>query len=301
MTFISCFSHDPCKDSFPNPVIIEQGEKLVRRPAVAGQFYSDDKSRLISEIKRCFESPIGPGDSAPPASKKKRSTVGAVSPHAGYVYSGPVAAHLYRRLWGQEPPKTVVIMGPNHTGFGAGVAITSEAFQTPLGTVKTDGQLIGNLVDDLIIEDAAAHAYEHSLEVQIPFMQYIGWDPLIVPICIGAQDFETLTAVGEKLRSAVSGRNDVLMIASSDMSHYVPPKVAKELDMKAIDCILAMDSRRLYQTIITKNITMCGFAPTIVMMEALKGSKAELLKYATSGDVRPMNEVVGYAAVSLER
>jgi len=273
----------------------------VRRPAVAGQFYSEDKGRLISEIKSCFESPIGPGDSAPPVSKKRRSTVGAVSPHAGYVFSGPVAAHLYRKLWAQEPPKTVVIMGPNHTGFGAGVAITSEAFQTPLGTVKTDGELIGDLVGDLIIDDSEAHAYEHSLEVQIPFMQYIGWNPLIVPICIGAQDFETLTAVGEKLRKTIAGRDDVLIIASSDMSHYVPPKVAKELDMKAIECILAMDPRRLYETIITKNITMCGFAPTVVMIDALKGSKAELLKYATSGDVRPMGEVVGYASISLDR
>jgi len=274
---------------------------LVRHPAVAGQFYSADKNRLTAEIKKCFESPIGPGSSEPPKTISKRSILGAVSPHAGYVFSGPVAAHLYSKMWAQEPPKTVVILGPNHTGYGAGVAVTSEAFETPLGTMEVDGELIGNLVDDLIVDDTEAHALEHSLEVQIPFMQYIGWNPLIVPLCIGTQDYDTLISVGDKLKEAISGRKDVLLIASSDMSHYVPAKVALKLDMRAIECIIAMDPKRLYETILSNNITMCGFAPTIIMMEALKGSKAELLKYATSGDVRPMDEVVGYASIALER
>jgi len=281
--------------------ITRKGVRLIRHPAVAGQFYSDSKPSLVSEIKRCFESPLGPGSSSPPAKADSPKTVGAVSPHAGYVYSGPVAAHLYRKLWAQKPPKTVVIMGPNHTGYGAGIAVTSEYFETPLGVVKTDGALIGELVDDLVVDDPEAHLAEHSLEVQIPFMQFIGWDPLIVPICIGIQDFDVLVELGNRLKKAVSGRDDVLVIASSDMSHYVPPKVAKELDMQAVDRILAMDPRRLYDTIISKNITMCGFAPTIAMMVALKGAKAELLKYATSGDVRPMQEVVGYASISLDK
>ena len=276
-------------------------KNLVRRPAVAGQFYASDKSRLVQEIKRCFESPIGPGSSAPPTSVGARSIVGALSPHAGYVFSGPVAAHLFRALWGQEAPRTVIILGPNHTGYGAGVAVTSEEFQTPLGVVKTDGDLIGALADDLIMDDPEAHAFEHSLEVQIPFMQYIGWDPLIVPICVGVQEFDVLVKIGKRIRETISGRDDVLIIASSDMSHYVPAKKAKELDSKAIDCILAMDPRRLYETVLSKNITMCGFAPAIIMMEALKGSRARLLKYATSGDVQPMDEVVGYASISIER
>jgi len=282
-------------------VIFPSVENLVRRPAVAGQFYSAERSRLAVEIRKCFESPIGPGSSEPPKPMAKRSIVGALSPHAGYVFSGPVAAHLYAKLWAQEPPRTVVILGPNHTGYGAGVAITSEAFETPFGTVQVDGEMVADLVGDLIIDDPEAHAYEHSLEVQIPFMQYIGWNPLIVPICIGVQDFDVLVSIGGKLKKAMSGRKDVLVIASSDMSHYVPPKVAKSLDMKAIECIIAMDPKRLYETILANNITMCGFAPAIAMMESLKGSKAELLKYATSGDVRPMDEVVGYASIALER
>jgi hypothetical protein len=256
---------------------------------------------LTSEIRKCFLSPIGPGSADPPASLSKRTIVGALSPHAGYVYSGPVASHLFRALWDQKPPKTVIILGPNHHGLGAGVAVTSEDFETPLGTVKADGELIAELVDDVITNDISAHVYEHSIEVQIPFMQFIGWKPLIVPICIGTQEYGDLTMVGKRIQKVISGRDDILIIASSDMSHYIPPAKAKELDMKAIDCILAMDQRKLYDTIITKNITMCGFAPAIVMMEALDGGKAKLLKYATSGDVRPMDEVVGYAAISIER
>lgn len=268
---------------------------------MAGQFYPGDKAGLTAEITNCFKSPLGPGSIDPPKSLRKRSIIGAVSPHAGYVYSGPVAAHLYRKLWEQEKPSTVIILGPNHSGYGAGIAITAEDFQTPLGVVKTDGALVGELLGDLITEDPVAHAYEHSLEVQIPFLQYIGWNSMIVPICVGLTEYETLVEVGKKIHGAIEKRNDILVIASSDMSHYVPPKVAKELDAKAIDCILALSSRKLYDTIIQKNITMCGFAPTIVMMEAVKGSKATLLKYATSGDVHPMEEVVGYASIMIER
>ena len=276
------------------------GVPLVRRPAVAGQFYERDAGRLTSEITRCFKSPLGPGSADPPKSIGKRTILGAMAPHAGYMFSGPVAAHLYRRLWGQQPPATVVIIGPNHTGYGAGAAVTAEDFQTPLGVAEIDQKLISDLVDDLIINDASAHAYEHSLEVQVPFLQYIGWKSRIVPICLALHDYESLIDVGKKLREAIGERDDVLVLASSDMSHYVSAKVAKELDGKAIDCILALDSKRLYQTILSKNITMCGFGPVISMIEAVKGSKATLLKYATSGDVQPMQDVVGYASITIE-
>jgi hypothetical protein len=277
------------------------GDALVRRAAVAGQFYAGNSGRLLSEISQCFKSPLGPGSAEPPESVGKRSVVGAVAPHAGYMFSGPVAAHLYRRLWEQEPPSTVVIIGPNHTGYGAGAAVTSEDFQTPLGLVEVDKKLVGDLVGDLIIDDPSAHAYEHSLEVQVPFLQYIGWKSMIAPICLALHDFESLVDVGRKIGSAIAGRDDVLVLASSDMSHYVPAKVAKLLDGKAIDCIVALDSKRLYQTVLSNNITMCGFGPVISMIEAVRGSKAKLLKYATSGDVQPMDEVVGYASIAVEK
>jgi len=273
----------------------------MRHPAVAGQFYSDDKSKLMDEIRSCFTSPIGPGSSEKPASTGERSIIGALSPHAGYMFSGPVAAHLYRTLWAQEPPSTVVILGPNHTGYGAGVAVTCEDFLTPLGIARADKEFVEKITSDLIIDDPTAHAYEHSLEVQIPFMQYIGWNAKIVPICIGVHEYDVFVEVGKRLNKAIAGRNDVLIIASSDMSHYVPAKVAKELDGKAIDCILAMNSRKLYDTIFSKNITMCGFGPAIIMLESVKGSKATLLKYATSGDVHPMRDVVGYASIVIEK
>jgi AmmeMemoRadiSam system protein B len=279
---------------------LTSGVALVRRPTVAGKFYERDAGRLISEISSCFKSPIGPGSAEPPKSIGKRTVIGAMAPHAGYMFSGPVAAHLYRRLWEQEPPATVVILGPNHTGYGAGAAVTSEGFQTPLGVAEVDQRLLADIVDDLIINDPTAHAYEHSIEVQVPLIQYIGWKSRILPICLALHDYESLVEVGKKIREAIAGRDDVLVLASSDISHYVSAKVAKELDGKAIDCILKLDSKRLYQTIFSKNITMCGFGPVISMIEAVKGSKATLLKYATSGDVQPMPDVVGYASISIE-
>ncbi|MDH4122582.1 MAG: AmmeMemoRadiSam system protein B, partial [Thermoplasmata archaeon] len=157
----------------------------MRNPAVSGQFYPDDKSQLSAEISNCFKSPLGPGSDVSKKPISERTIIGAVSPHAGYMFSGPVAAHLYYALRNQKAPSTVVIVGPNHTGYGAGLAVTTEDFLSPLGIAKTDTKLVEKLVDDLYVVDPSAHAYEHSIEVQIPFMQYIGWDAKIVPICVG--------------------------------------------------------------------------------------------------------------------
>lgn len=277
---------------------------LIRRPVVAGHFYSSEKEALNAEIMRCFKSPLGPGDHEPPKSIGDRSIFGALSPHAGYAFSGPIAAHLYRELWNQKPPGTVIIIGPNHTGLGAGVSVSDSDFETPLGVVKADKELISEISGDTIMLDQSAHMFEHSIEVQMPFMQYIGWDVKMVPICMALQDFDTAVRVGAEIGEAISGRDDVLVISSSDMSHYVPERQAKEHDRMAIDRILALDSKALYETVLSKNITMCGVGPTISMMEATKSSgvsKAKLLKYATSGDVQPMREVVGYASISLEK
>ncbi|MGC8817773.1 MAG: AmmeMemoRadiSam system protein B, partial [Candidatus Hadarchaeum sp.] len=169
----------------------------------------------------------------------------------------PVAAHLYRKLWSQETPATVVILGPNHTGYGAGLAVTTEDFMTPLGVVRIDDELVAKIVGDGIMNDYVAHAYEHSIEVQLPFMQYIGWESKIVPLCVGIHEYDELKEAGRRLGKAISGRDDVLVIASSDMSHYVPARTAKELDGKAINAILSLDSRKLYDTIFSNNITMC--------------------------------------------
>ena len=274
---------------------------MVRFPAVAGHFYPGDETSLMAEIVKCFESPLGPGGSGAPKSFNKRTIYGGLSPHAGYIYSGPVAAHLYRKLWEQEPPSTVIILAPNHTGFGATVAVSPEDFQTPLGIVKADEELIDQLLGDPITVDSSAHAHEHSIEVQLPFMQYLGWDIKIVPICMALQDYDTAVQVGKRINEAIAKRDDVLVIASSDMSHYVPEKIARDVDGLAIEQILSLDTRGLHKTVVSNNISMCGLAPVIGMMEAVKGSKATLLKYGTSGDVHPMRDVVGYAAVSIEK
>lgn len=278
-----------------------ESDILVRRPAVAGHFYAGNSDGLNAEIARCFESPLGPGSSKTPGSVGERTIYGALSPHAGFMFSGPVAAHLYRKLWEQKPPASVVIIGPNHTGMGAGVAITSDDFQTPLGVVKSDEELFEKLTGDMIISDSSAHMYEHSIEVQIPFMQYLGWDIRIVPIAMAVRDYVTAVQVGKKIGEAIADRDDVLVIASSDMSHYIPEEDAKMLDGMALDKLISLDSHGLYDIVTLNNITMCGLAPTISMMEAVRGSKAVLLKYATSGDVQPMRDVVGYAAVAIEK
>ncbi len=271
----------------------------MRRPSVAGQFYEGDAKSLRNQIETCFVGPLGPGR-IPQLAKGKRVIMGGVSPHAGYMYSGMVAAHLYSRLADDGFPSTFVILGPNHTGRGSGIAITTEDFQTPLGTVKVDRDLAKALRKDLIDEDSEAHRYEHSIEVQLPFLQYLSTEFKFVPVCMGFQNYESAAEVGKIIRDAIKGK-DVVVIASTDMSHYVPKDVAAKKDGQALDAIKAMDAKRLFRTVEDNDISMCGYGPVMATITACQGGKATLLKYATSGDVSPMREVVGYAAVVIEK
>lgn len=266
----------------------------MRRPAVAGQFYSDDGAALKREIEKCFMDPLGPGR-IPSLAEGGRSILGMVVPHAGYMYSGPVAAHAYAKLAEDGFPKTFVVMGPNHTGRGSGIAVASDDFQTPLGTVPLDRELAKLVARDLVDQDDEAHRAEHSIEVQLPFLQYFSPKFKVVPICMGIQDLDSAVSVGKTIRSAIKGR-DVVVIASTDLSHYVRRDVAKKKDSMVIDAIKAMDSNALYRAVEDNNISMCGYGPVIAMMTACSGGRAQVLKYATSGDVTPMNEVVGYVA-----
>lgn len=271
----------------------------MRYPAVAGQFYPGDEASLRAEIEKCFKGPLGPG-AVPAVRKGPRRILGGVAPHAGYMFSGMVAAHLYSRIAADGFPRTFVVIGPNHTGRGSGIAVSTDDFQTPLGVVKVDLELAKAIRKDLVDEDPTAHAFEHSIEVQLPFMQYLSKDFRFVPICMGFQDYEASKAVGEVIRDAAKGR-DVEVIASTDMSHYVTPGTAKVKDTKAIDMMEAMDAEGLFDTVRDENISMCGYGPVMATITACKGGKAKLLKYATSGDVRPMRDVVGYASVVIEK
>jgi len=271
----------------------------MRYPVVAGQFYPESERRLRMEIERCFVSPLGPGKIPEVNEKGERRIVGAVSPHAGYTFSGPVAAHVYSAIAQDGFPETFVIIGPNHQGLGQMVAMSTQDFLTPLGTVKADKRLaakLGRWIDD----DPLAHQYEHSIEVQLPFLQFLSPEFKLLPITMTLQDYETASELGAWLRRSVEGE-DVVIIASSDLSHYVPEEEAERKDMKLIDRVLSLDSRGVYDTAMNEGVSACGYGPIVAMMEAVEAGSAKLLKYATSGDVHPMREVVGYGAITLMR
>jgi len=270
----------------------------MRYPAVAGKFYSSKEKALREQIEESFQGPLGPG-SVPSLGKSRGGIVGAVVPHAGYMYSGPVAAHVYGKMAEEGFPETFVIIGPNHHGMGSGVAMTSEDFITPLGTCQVDKELAKSL-KGWVDEDPLAHQHEHSIEVQVPFIQYFSKEVKLLPICMAFQDFETAKELGRRLRKACEGK-DVIVIASTDFSHYVPRHFAETQDRGVIDKILALDPQGVESVVMAKDVSMCGYGPVMAMLEAVQGRKAELLKYATSGDVHPAPEVVGYAGIVVRR
>ncbi|MGD1060217.1 MAG: MEMO1 family protein [Methanomassiliicoccales archaeon] len=270
----------------------------VRYPAVAGRFYSGKEKALRQEIESCFNHRLGPGR-IPTLGKGGGRIVGAVVPHAGYMYSGPVAAHVYAAIAKEGFPDTFVIIGPNHHGLGAGVAMDLEDFSTPLGVCKVDIELAEKL-RPFVEDDPFAHSQEHSVEVQLPFLQYFKSDLNIVPITMLFQDYETARELGSRIAKASEGKR-VIVIASSDFSHYVPPQEAKRKDTAVIEKILKLNAKAVETVVMSQDVSMCGYGPVMAMIEAVKGKDAELLKYATSGDVTPMDEVVGYAGIVVKR
>jgi MEMO1 family protein len=264
---------------------------MIRRPAVAGQFYPGSPDRLRAFLEEAM--PPGP---EPPAA------VGVVSPHAGYVYSGRVAGAVFGRV---QVPDAVVLLGPNHTGMGTSASIVSRgAWATPLGPVPIHEELAEALkaAGALFQEDTLAHAHEHSLEVQIPFLQHRNPGVAIVPIAFLLRDLASMEEAGEAIASVLARWPDpVLLVASSDMTHYEPHDRAREKDAKAIDRVLALDPRGLLDTTKRFGITMCGAIPTAVLLVAarkLGAAGGELVTYATSGEVSgDLGSVVGYAGI----
>lgn len=249
------------------------------------------------QIEECYTSRIGPGEK-PVLRQGERRIRGLVVPHAGYMYSGPVAAHAYYALARDGFPEVFVILGPNHTGMGSSVAVTTEDFQTPLGVAQVDKELVQRIVKGVVSDDITAHRGEHSIEVQLPFLQYIKEEISFVPICMALQDFRTATEVGKTIREATSGM-DVTVIASTDFSHYVPARIATQKDGLIIDEIVGLNPKRMYEKVVRENVSMCGYGPVVAMLTAVQGKEGKLLKYATSGDVSPMREVVGYGAIAV--
>ncbi|MDO9537699.1 MAG: AmmeMemoRadiSam system protein B [Thermoplasmata archaeon] len=268
----------------------------MRYASVAGQFYSGTEAALLKELEDCFNHELGPGKVPELNKSGERRIRGIVSPHAGFMYSGPIAAHGFAALAEDGFPDVFVILGPNHHGLGSGVAITTHDFETPLGTMQNDKELARKIRTGIVDDSMLAHRHEHSIEVQLPFIQFFARDRKFVPVSMLMQDHKSATQVGKSVRDAIGDR-DAVIIASTDFSHYISPEAAKEKDMLAIDRILDLDTKGLYDTVRKNRITMCGFGPVIAMLEAVQGSEAELLKYANSGDVKPMAEVVGYASI----
>jgi len=271
----------------------------MRNSAVAGQFYPEDKEDLKNLIREVFLQNIGPGKIASLAVSGPRNIVGGIVPHAGYIYSGPVAAHFYNALAEDGFPESFIIIGPNHYGIGAGVAITSQDFKTPLGVVKNDLELSRMIYRDIVESDVNAHLYEHSIEVQLPYLQFFNTNIKFVPILMLDQSYETAVKLGEIIKDAIKGK-DVVVIASSDFSHYVPREIAYKNDHLLIEKIIKMDLSNFYSTLLKYDISACGYGPMTAMLYALKG-KPSLLKYATSGDVTKMDKVVGYTAIKVEK
>ena len=280
----------------------------VRTPAVAGRFYPGRAEELLREVREFTSTakiPIETGQIA---------AIGCVAPHAGYIYSGGVAGAVYSRL---KIPERCVILCPNHTGKGRPLAImASTTWQTPLGEVAADADMGARLLRRFpaLQEDSSAHRAEHAIEVQLPFLQTQQPELNIVPIAIGTGDFNLLRGLGEALADVIADRHEedrhpedqekTLIIASSDMNHYESDEITRVKDHKAIERVLAMDARGLWEVVMNEDITMCGFGPTIVMLTAAKilgATSATLVKYATSGDVSGDYEsVVGYAGIIVE-
>lgn len=271
----------------------------MRKPAVAGQFYASLRDELETEIEACYAGSHGPGE-VPKELGDARSLAGLVVPHAGYMYSGPVAAHAYSALARDGLPETFVIIGPNHTGYGMPLAVGTEDFETPLGVARVDVELAKGMVQGMLAEDMEAHRYEHSIEVQLPFLLHLRKEVKFVPICMGMQDYEAAKTVGTIVAESL-GERDAVVIASTDFSHYVPAEVATAKDRMAIERIVEGDASGLYATVRKQNISMCGYGPVMATLEALAKPRGRFLKYGTSGDVHPMREVVGYAAITLAK
>ncbi len=267
---------------------------MIRTPVVAGQFYPASASQLKAMIERLVDEDIG-----------KQDVIGLVSPHAGYIYSGPVAGAVISRVRFKD---TFVIMGPNHTGRGKPFSIMTEGvWQTPLGDVKIDAELGKRILalSSCLEEDSSAHQYEHSIEVQIPFLQYFRPDIRIVPIILTHASSTIYQEIGKDIAQAIKelGRKTVIL-ASSDMTHYEPQEAARNKDTQAIEAILRLNADELLRRIEELNISMCGYAPVVSLISAAKelGAKgAELVKYQTSGDASgDYSSVVGYAGIIIK-
>lgn len=267
----------------------------IREPVVAGYFYPSAKSQLLRMLESFIKDV-----------SEKEKAISVMVPHAGYIYSGATAGEVFSKV---VVPETVIILGPNHTGYGEPYAVASHDFWiTPLGNVPVDKEMVDALVKEsrYLEQDTLAHKREHSIEVQIPFLQVLKNNVKIVPVCLqGYVDNPAWVEIGESIGEVIKNLGkDVLIVASSDMTHYEPQTVAEEKDKYAIDAICLLDEDLLVDRIEEKDISMCGYGPVIVSIIASKvlgATKGELVKYTTSGETSgDWEQVVGYAGIIIK-
>lgn len=277
---------------------------MKREPVVAGSFYPSSPKKLIETIEFCFKSELGPGEIPKKPEKILEKALAVIVPHAGYVYSGPVAAYAYAEVAKFGNPKLVVLIGPNHTGYGARIGVWSEdSWSTPLDEIKVCKQAADLFLEGCkeASEDVRSHMAEHSLEVQLPFLQYVFGEFEILPISMFPISLAVCRSVAQNLDELLKNFPSTLLVISSDFNHYEDDQTTRKKDQFAIDAILKKDAESLYRVVGSKKITMCGLSPVACLLYMKSFSKVRLLKHATSGDVSgDRSHVVGYASFIFE-
>lgn len=281
---------------------------MTRMPVVAGSFYEGRPDSLLQRLENCFTKSLGPGRLPKGGPGKTRNIKALVSPHAGYMYSGMAAAHSYLRLYDDGRPEHVVILGPNHTGRGldlSRLAICEDNWDTPLGSIKYDRK-IGPLIleqNEYAMPDCIAHSGEHSIEVQLPFLQYVfGKDLSFVPICISDQSYEICESIGKTVAN-VAKDNDILVIASSDFTHFESAESARKKDNQAIEYLENLDPEGFLRFVQGHRLSICGAGPiaaALVFAIERGATQFKLLKYTNSGEVTgDVGHVVAYVAAEV--
>ena len=273
---------------------IREEKMQIRKPSVSGMFYPSDPDEIKNLLKGYFEKAD--------IKKEEGRPVCAISPHAGYVYSGPVAAYSYK-IFQNKNIKTFIVIAFSHRPFFTNIAVSDADFwETPLGNIKVDKDIAQKLVDSskFIKFFGEGHNAEHSLEVQLPFIQYIDKNASVVPVSFGSQDYKFAEILADAICGIIKGRDDVAVIASTDMSHYNPYNEAVEMDKKAVEIIQTLNVEKLYKNITDDKIELCGTAPvaTVMLIADKMNLKPTVLKYANSGDTAgDKKQVVGYTAI----
>ena len=276
---------------------------MIRRAIYAGSFYKSNPDTLIKSIEACFMNSLGPGKLPKRITETEETPPFFLVPHAGHMYSGSVAASSFLELSKYKKPDTIVILGPNHTGMGSEIAVPEvEGWESPLGTMKIDQEFVDKLIDkcSLVTKSDMSHSREHSIEVQLPFIQFLYDDPPnLVPIAMLNQSYDSSMLLGETIGKIIDKEN-IVVLASSDFTHFESHDSAKEKDTRVLKAIENMDPKNMYEIKYQDNVSMCGYGPIAATIEAAKQTsreKCKILNYATSGDVSgDRSQVVGYGS-----